>query len=388
MPEEALSGAALERRSRTLEAAQLAEAQARFAALPLAGQMAVARRVCATRQHDFARILGEVLALRPGLRRRRDAQGQEFIHREACVVFIVRRKRGAADDLDPAQRIPEFLLSSVAGPGGEARLVALPTDVQAQDRFTRIQAQAASGFTVQGPAGQEFGVAACVVESGSARYALAPLHVMTPQSAAPMAGLALRQPLLAAGSAAPLQSTAHGGRLVDDAQLCFDVQWAKVKQLAAVKKALGPQRWSASQPWQRGPDSLLQHIEAGRPMFLLLPDNHPQMATPRGPVELVLSQEESVIDIDYLIAGQLRALPQRVMELQLPPGQGSLPGDSGSPVVLALGAEGLSLVGMHVAGSTQDGTSYVIPAWRLLDPAYHADMQASTPGASWRLMNL
>lgn len=386
-------GAAMERRSQLADAARIDQAAQRFKALSLAEQMALARRLCETRQQDYTRMIGSAVAMHAGFKRRCAEDGHEYIHRQACVVFVVRGKWSATGQApDEAQRVPAHLLTTWVNPVGEAVLVAVPTDVQAQERFGNIEAQAASGIEVFSQIGKDFGVATCLVKCGALHYVLAPLHVMSPGSAAP-AGATEMRPAPSATEATQstqpaLVSTAHGGRLADSAEASFDVQWAKVNNLPRLRSMLAPQAWSSDMPWVDGPAALHQLIEEGAMLFILLPDNHPKSMQIRGPAEVRLSHDESSFDINYLVNGIKRRLPHLAMEFQLEAGRSTMAGDSGSPVVAVLIDGSLSLVGMHIAGNPDFGTSYVMPAWRLMSASFHVAMSASMPGANFRLVTV
>ena len=55
----------------------------------------------------------------------------------------------------------------------------------------------------------------------------------------------------------------------------------------------------------------------------------------------------------------------QLLKLRLLASRQTLPGDSGSPLVLWNDDGSCTLVGMHIAGDA--GLSYVIPSWRLFD---------------------
>ena len=384
-----LAGAAMEGRSQQTDAQQLAAARRRFRGLDLADQMAVARRICDTRQQDYTRLISSALAMHPGLKRRRSPDGGEAIHREACVVFVVRDKWQTDSTADNPQAVPKFLLSTWVTPAGKAVTVAVPTDVQSHARFGRIAAQSASGVDVYSPAARDFGVLTCLLQCGNALYAIAPLHVMTPGGAAPLDKTALRPaPSVPGTGQAALVTTDFGGRLSATAPGCFDLQWARVNKTAALRTALAPQAWSQHVPWVPNPATLHQWVGQNVSMFILLPDNHPGVPVARGPARVALSQDESSFDVEYAVAGGVRAMPHFAIEFQLEQGRSTAKGDSGSAVVALLDDGSISLIGMHIAGSTDDGTSYVVPAWRLMSPSYHLTMQARIPGPKFSLVRL
>ncbi len=115
----------------------LAEAIARFEAIDdLAEQMSLAREVARTRQAELTLAYRNVVTVASGFRTR-VVESSEKLVRSAAVVFVVRRKwrtRRAGP-----QRLPSHLMT-YRQHGSERELVAVPTDVQPEQRYPRRDA--------------------------------------------------------------------------------------------------------------------------------------------------------------------------------------------------------------------------------------------------------
>ncbi|MBK0115442.1 MULTISPECIES: hypothetical protein [unclassified Delftia] len=366
----------------------LVEARARWVSLSPARQMSVARCLALCRQADFTRSVRQVVTVTAGLRRRNDEEGVEYLHNEPCVVFIVRRKMTEGQlARSPSQRLPRELLAP-AWIDGREQVVSVPTDVQTQSRLEGAGAQALTSVSVDCTDGWwARGVLAWAVSVGGQRYALAPMHVLTPcLSPDGMGGhvgarVGLGQPLAA--------STGFGGRVVPlEEGMSFDVQLAKLLRPAAFSALFGGLRLSAERPWARSEEEFDQLLGDGLSLEIFAPADNPDRTdggVPPFPAERSIVEREW--ELTYQFAdGSKRKIKHRVLELQVRFGKCTFSGDSGCPVLLRDADDQFTLVGMHIAGDVDRGQSYVVPIWRLLDPRSYADVGGSLPDGTLDLV--
>lgn len=76
----------------------------------------------------------------------------------------------------------------------------------------------------------------------------------------------------------------------------------------------------------------------------------------------------------------MQPLPPLTMASQLAAKRMTDGGDSVSLDVAMRGVQGISLVGMHIAGNLKFGSSYLLASWRLLSASFNFAMQARIPG--------
>ena len=258
----------------------------------------------------------------------------------------------------------------------------MPCDVQWQDRLLAVRAQAASAIALGPPGGESLGTVSFVVNAPDGKlYAVAPIHVLSPSlpldGRGVVAGNVARRVLgdVAPDDQALLSSTLKGGALrpfnVADPVESLDVQLAEVTDPAKLREALQGWKLSAKQPMVTGEPALAALLVTRR-AYLMVPSNHPhapRAPQSRQPIEVTLSMGERLHFPTYHFAGgTAEAARHRVLELCLLDGHRSLPGDSGSAVVLDLGQGEFSLIGMHIAAGEPSGNSFVIPAWRMFNP--------------------
>jgi hypothetical protein len=307
------------------------------------------------------------------------------------VVFRVRRKLSLAQlARQPAQQLPADLLTP-AWVGGRWQAVAVPTDVQVLSRVLGARAQSVAGVRADHPDGRfALGVLAWPVTIGARRYALAPIHVLSPlpnlDGVGRRAGAQAAQRTVAGQpmGAALVQATAHGGRLAAGGAPSFDVQLASLLPSGSVGSLFGGLRLSASQPWIRKAADLDVLLASGSSLEIHPPGNNNRR--PQGSV-LPLQAERS-LDVHPMPLGYDFDSPPRrdifheVMELQVRFGECTYAGDSGCPVLLRHADDTLTLVGMHIAGDTARGLSYVVPVWHLLDPQRYGAVNGSVPAGA------
>ena len=113
-----------------------------------AQRMALVREIVATRAAELTLAYRNVVAVVAGFRAQRNAVGDEELHPQPCVIFMVRQKWAAGQEADAAQRLPSRLLAY--GPClGRSRAVvrclyAVPTDVQPALRHMGARARASA----------------------------------------------------------------------------------------------------------------------------------------------------------------------------------------------------------------------------------------------------
>lgn len=369
-------------------------ARRRWAALPSARQMQLARSLAECRRAEFTRAVRQVVAVAAGLKRCNDNDGVEHLHNQPCVVFIVRRKiplvrlagrRG--------QALPAELLTPV-WIDGQDRPVAVPTDVQAQDRFLGGRAQAVTAVRTESADGRwSLGVMAWALTAGAKRYAVAPIHVLSPLPA--LDGVGRRKGSMSRdpssgsiGQSALVQSADLGGRLVAGAELSFDVQLAEITDAPGFSSLFGGLRLSAARPWVRSESELDTLLADGRSLEIHAPLNNTRRKPSDGqpPLSAARSMSEQEMRLIYDFSdGSRRDIAHRVLELQVRFGNRTLPGDSGCAVLLSNDNDDPTLVGMHIAGNSSRRVSFMIPAWRLLSAQSYAEVQGVLPSAPLKL---
>ena len=371
--------------------ALLADARARWASLAPARQMGLARCLALCRQAEFMRSVRQVVSVTAGLRRRKSEEGVEYLHNEPCVVFIVRRKMTEAQlARSPLQQLPRELLTP-AWIDGCDQVVAVPTDVQAQARLKGARAQVMTAVHVAGADGSTArGVMAWVVSAGSQRYALAPIHVLTPfpdlDGVGRCAGAQVG--LTGAGQALAV-STDFGGRVVPgEWGPSFDVQWARLLPPASFSALFGGLHLSPARPWVRSEEELDELLASGLSLEIFAPvnnDNRVGGGTPPLLAERSLVEHEWKLTYEFA-DGSERLIRHRALELQVRFGGRTFKGDSGCPVLLRDANDQFTLVGMHIAGDAERGQSYAVPIWRLLDPQSYANVGGSLPAGALKLV--
>ena len=373
------------------------DARSRWEALPAARQMQLARSLAECRRAEFTRGVQQVVSVAAGLKRRQGVDGVEHLHNEPCVVFVVRRKvpleRLARR---PGQQLPTELLTPVCI-DGQDQPVAVPTDVQAQDRFLGGRAQALTAVRTESADGRwSEGVLSWAMTVGAKRYAVAPIHVLSPLPA--LDGVGRRQGAqaraLATGPTGAssilstlVRSTAFGGRIVTGAALSFDVQLAEVTDPAGFSALFGGLRLSATRPWVRSELELDELLADGRSLEIHVPVNNPNRTTSDGqPLSAARSLSEHDMRLIYDFSdGRPRDITHRVLELQVRFGDCTLPGDSGCPVLLPNDNDDPTLVGMHIAGNVSRCVSFIVPAWRFLSARSYTEVQGALPPGALRL---
>ncbi|MBQ0942249.1 hypothetical protein KAK07_02750 [Ideonella sp. 4Y16] len=364
----------------------LLEARKRWLSLPATRQMQLARCLAECRRVEWVQRVKQVVAVVSGLRRRNDSEGIEHLHNEPCVIFVVRRKL-TADQLarQPAQRLPTELLTPVSIDGQE-QPVAVPTDVQDESRLLGGVAQGSLSVLSENSDGvRSRGALAWVLKVGSQRYALAPIHVLSPLPALDGVGRAPGAPTRPRKDSSQTVARAAdlGGYLRAGNQRSFDVQLAEVLRPNALSALFGGRQLSASRPYVRNEPELDALLAQGGQLIIAAPRDNPL----RGDSSLLpLSAERSIhshtllLPLSYDFAnGVVDVIHHQVMELQVRFGERTLAGDSGCAVLLRNDDDDPTLVGMHIAGNVDRGVSFVIPIWDILDPARYSEGPGALP---------
>lgn len=392
--------------SRLLEAVSAAadqdgvmpQARRRWQELDFAQQFAIAELVASSRRADCTRSYRSVVQVAAGLRRRNSAQGREYLHREVCVVFIVRRKLSEGRlARRPQQRLPIELLSP-ACVDGRPCLVAVPTDVQRQERVIDGRALGASAICASLPGGAtEHGSVACALATaGGASHALAPMHVLSPLPTDGGQGITPGVSITRVVRSTPpfddqdvLVGSAFGGRVARAPVRSFDAQFAEIVDRSRLAAAMKGLRLSATRPFVRDMHDLATRLADGRTMGIHVPSNHLRRRKDQTPpLAAVLSLGEIDFTLDYDFRDGPGPVLHQALELQVLFGDATMSGDSGSPVLVGNdGGEAPSLVGMLIAGNPTRRVAFVIPAWRLLAAESYAVVGGSTPPGQWQLMS-
>lgn len=375
---------------------QQAEASARFDALPSPAQkMALAREIVATRRAELTRAYGNVAMVTAGYKARTDLQGVAQIHAEPCVVFVVKRKWPAPAAGAPGQALPDRLL--VYGGQGAARvLYAVPTDVQDAQWLLGGVARAQSCVDVDAvqPGLRQAGALTCAVRLRSAGgaeqagFALSAMHVLTPVSSdpTPMKGATLRN--VGPGGAVRGSSTRWGGHLDADRVSGFDVQLARISDSDWLAQAFAGVQLAPDLPYLVAPDAF-DALAATMRFQILAPLNHPDhLAQSRLPMLAqfaVMAGDELAILYQLNYKGIAQRVSIRHRELivlrVLPDCPAPDFGDSGAGVITWWPDGRAVLAGMFIAsgdGPERERVAYVLPAWRLLDPAEWDRLPAGT----------
>jgi hypothetical protein len=377
----------------------LEEARERFDSLSLGEQLELAGQLADCRRSEFTRRFRTVVNVIGGMKRQQGRlAAKPSSAGSACVVFFVRKK--AREDQvarRPNQALPRYLLTPALVDGRQA-ICAVPTDVQEHSRLLNAAAQAETAVYSLPipPLRADFGALACMVadQDGTA-YALAPIHVLSPYPAANGSGIATTKVIQfrVTNNALPpdlthcVEATSFGGRLAPHPKKSFDVQLAKVTDRGRLRKAFAGFPLSPSQPFVTGETELAQLMQDGTQLEILAPANHPRrLGMPPVSVLAKLSLKLAPHTLWYRFnTGDQQAVLHNVIELQIESGSATMGGDSGCPVVIELD-DGYAFVGMHIAGDVTARTSFVIPAWELLDANSYAKVGGTLPSGGLTLL--
>lgn len=374
-------------RARTVEAHSLAKrhpdeasAIARFAGLPVAAQMQLAREVVTTRAAELTLAYRSLVMVTAGFRSRRASSGLHEVHDEVCILFVVKRKWRDPGQVVRGQVLPRHL-PTFGNVDGQRVLFAVPTDVQPARWFVGAVARAASAVDVEDPEHPAPGTMTCGVRlddgAPAGSMALSALHVLSPvpiiNKAAPGAGLRVRP----VGSAAEIGRSLPWGGTLAGSGVSFDAQLASIENGAWPPSAFAGLSLSATRPYAVD-EAMFDAMTATQRFQIVAPANHPKhLGTPREPmIAQFVAYAYDELPIDYPVrtsAGTTVAgirhrelLMLRVMEDCPAPEAG----DSGSAVVTWWPDGSVTLIGMFIASPDDEMTArvaYVLPAWHLFN---------------------
>lgn len=341
--------------------------QERFRGLSRRRQFTLIEELLLTRSDELLRAYPGLLAVGHGFRRRRtharDSMG-EIVRAERCVLFLVRKKwkrRGSQLRRLPAHLYCHDLIR------GRRTLLAIPTDVS---ESLPLQANA-SPEAVDVADRVAHGVLTCLVDctlvdGTRERRALSCRHVLS------LSGIRSPEP-----DSVPVR---HNGALIGDTLAIrgelsatdpagFDAQAMRVSTPAAAHRCV------FAAIWPRGHVSHAGEFESS--MWLQLPRDD-------GAIRVNYRGVWPVMRVSYGSgAAGFVASVGPLVEVELVGNQKTLPGDSGSPLVIGYAKP--RLAGMHIAGNPDDGNgralSYCIPAYALMDPGNYAGAH----GEQWTL---
>jgi len=345
--------------------------------------MGLAREIALARGPELTLAYRSVVMVQPGFRKSREADVEHSLQREPCVIFVVRRKwLGGQHAAGDAQCLPRWLVT-FAEHDGQRLPFALATDVQEASGFSGAQAHGAAAMWLQPPGLEwERGAACCAVQfdsdEGSQLCLLSAEHVLSP--CVDVEGLAATEHLPArpldvqgARLQAPqvASSLAVAGVLRGDenpSRPSFDVQLARIDNLAAARATLGAQRLNAGEPWVRTPERMWQ-LGAKRWFHLMVPDNNGTQV--RGPLQARLEAPLALpFALDYRLRrgnaiARVLVYHDELLKLQLSAPPFAMSGDSGCALVVLQSDGTVTLAGLYIGGSGD--AAYAIPAWQLFD---------------------
>ncbi len=385
--------------SRRVEAASLASRDAVPATashlfdrdLTAAEQMQLVREVVKTRAAELTLAFRNVVMVLAGhkLRSRRD--GSERLLRKPCIVFVVRNKWDRTRDAAACEQLIPRRLLAYATVAGRRVLCAVPTDVQDERGFHGATPQAERAIYLHDPA-DELGTLTCAVQVGQRRMLLSCRHVLSPLPEI-LGGIGsgsrfVRFSIAGQPPAGPAVGTSAGigGALREHPEISFDAQLATIAPGAGptLKTLLTDMPLSASEPFLESPERFDQ-VVAERHFEILVPDNNPKAATRPRPTYAArfesLLRREFQFDYQVRIGGVRQTCSVshwELLKLKLLAGRRTLPGDSGSPVVVWNVDGSCTLVAMHIAGIQGQPYSFAIPSWQLFAASNYIGLSAGT----------
>lgn len=353
---------------------ELKAARQRWRQLDLAERERLALEAAETRGAELTLAYRNLILVAAGMKVRQDTGGRQRTLRQACVIFVVRRK-WRADEAEAAgrQHLPRELLA-YATVAERRQLVAIPTDVQLQDWYAGARSNGASSVDVLDAATPGTrGTLTCAVrvanEAGAAEtMLLSAMHVFSPaplaNTGARNAGTALRQ---TGGAAALGRTVSASGQLRADGALSFDVQLASIDDRLRVRAALADLRLAADNPYVRGPASF--SALNGRVFELSLSANAPAARAPLRAVFRSYILPAQTLDYWVRYGGSLRQVAvshRQLLQFEVLDLPGPAPGDSGAAIVVSLPQGGRTLAGLYIGGPEGGAYAYAIPAWDLV----------------------
>ncbi len=333
-------------------------------------QFAVLEELLRSRRDELVRAYPNVVEVTLGYgtyRARKPKREQKLSERRAArrkvdealgVTFLVRRKVQDVRKLKPAHVIPKHLLT-YATIEGERTLCAVATDVAPLDERRAI-AHAGRPFVFVTRANSSHphtkGAVACAVSIPGLResrpFLLSCLHVFGMCSHdlksdrttnGPPDGRWVRQRSESGALIGPVSEYYGALRRTIDPKASFDAALALGVQTALANTVVTSRPRTLAAGYWNIPKTLV-------------------VRTPRGPVRVEKTDKICVFDILYENIGEYPNGPLVLVNVSARGGE-LVPGDSGSAVT---DESGELLCGMHIAGTPDGRTGYMIPAYEAL----------------------
>jgi hypothetical protein len=341
-------------------------AVASYELLPVREKRRLVHNIVLTRSEELQLAYPDIRAISLGHRIKRKGRRSDHIidPEEPCLIFLVENKL-PRHEIDAGSVLPSRL-RTIAVIDGRDTLVSVPTDVQDLKLYRGAVSHGSPAqiASFSGSDGPEVGQVCCAVrvsQEPRTIFAVGCLHVFTPKAGrdgGPQREATLFLADGADGDDAVSEvgiTTSVAGTIrsgTSDGNLSFDAQLAEVEDEAALHAALGDVVLTGS--IEQAPD---------------LPSTY-FVQTSRGPIEITQvrhagSEVEIIYDRDITGAGGIPVHHAELLVSQFAKDSPLLPGDSGSSVTAQ--KNGGLFIGMHIAGDSDKGLAYAIPAWRILD---------------------
>ncbi|PWT70878.1 MAG: hypothetical protein C5B46_09090 [Proteobacteria bacterium] len=354
----------------------------------------LAHEAAQTRAPELTRAYRNVVAVGAGMKKIR-RRGVERLTSQPCVVFVVRRKWTVDQtDIKNPQHLPRWLVV-YAEHQNERKPFAVATDVQPETGFFGTRPHGDGGIWLDPPdLPWTIGAIACAVEvrrpTGSESCLMSAQHVFTPEPDVDALRVSdgLRvMPLDTSGariSAPTVARTRPLGGLMrgeEDPKLpSFDVQLARLEDLASARRIVGAPSLSATEPWISSFERLVQ-LNEEHWLQLIVPQNHPGVPS-RSPLR---ARIETLLPLAYAIQYDVRRGEDRteawlyhegLVKLEIKGSFLPLAGDSGSAVIVQYADGSATLVGLYIGGN--EASAFIIPAWQLFDPRRYWSLPSGT----------
>lgn len=365
-----------EAEARTLAARPSGVAAARhaFRALDESRRFDLSREIVETREAELCLAYRNVVEVAFGYRKKRDRAGIAKVRREVCVIFIVREKwEGDSGDYEP-QRLPRELFT-YAALNGQRVLFAVPTDVESANDSAAARPGSARREPVnvsqaEVPHG-ETATLACALrrsEKPGRTFALSCRHALSlslARNSRLATGLKVRV-RTASGAIVGRSIAVRGPLRAEHEGLSFDAQLLEVSDARALAEVFDGVTFD-------GPDAYAKRFSDIPADYYVLV-SRPQYSGNRNDRSAAVPLRKYKIRTNFGLRYGGRVGGTVVHEVVIESAAtasdlGPFLGDSGSPVTTR--RNGGVLLGMHFGGMAGGGVSYMLPAWRLLNPLYY-----------------
>jgi hypothetical protein len=319
--------------------------------LSRADQLVLVRELVDTRSAELCRAYPNVIDVAIGYKSKRQKKtGRRCLVRIPCVIFIVKHKWVRASEEDKDEKLPAHLFAYWRVRGKRKRC-AIPTDVDDASIHIGFKPQAPGDrILVTGNGKKTFGTVTCGVHRsvfGNRPFAVSCRHVFSLSKDLHPQEVFDASIVLSTNGRVVGESIDIKGRLDDAPLLSHDAQLACVKDMTALREALGDLKLS---DWARSENDV--------------PDEYDLVV--RGSRIKAKFRDFVQTSIDYKRPRARAVIHERLILSQL--AVATQVGESGSPL---LSRDGGLFVGMHIAGKVDDEEGplgLAIPAWHLLDP--------------------